>query len=105
MLLAVVETTGSALRAHVVSYCIAGEAERDIAATMVATNAHPPIVDLSNFEERKQEITQQLMDAATHSGASRRAHSGNRFRHHSCACLHRRGACVLHICATMHSVM
>jgi hypothetical protein len=30
---------------------------------------HPPIVDLSNYEERKEEITQQLMDAATNSGS------------------------------------
>ena len=29
---------------------------------------HPPIVDLANFEERKDEITQQLMKAATKSG-------------------------------------
>lgn len=29
---------------------------------------HPPIVDLANFEERKDEITQQLMNAATKSG-------------------------------------
>ena len=29
---------------------------------------HPPIVDLSNYEERKEEITAQLMHAATTSG-------------------------------------
>ena len=37
---------------------------------MVAPDDHPPIIDLSNFTERKQEITQQLMDAAKTIGAS-----------------------------------
>ena len=37
-------------------------------AAAVAPLAHPPIVDLSNYEERKEEITQQLMHAATTSG-------------------------------------
>lgn len=31
---------------------------------------HPPIVDLANFEDRKEEIAEQLMAAATNSGAS-----------------------------------
>ena len=64
-----------------------GLATRHSSDRMVATNAHPPIVDLSNFDKRKQEITQQLMDAATHSGA-RPAPSGNPFRYHSTACSH-----------------
>ena len=37
-------------------------------ACCASAQKHPPVVDLSNFEERKEEITQQLMDAATNSG-------------------------------------
>ena len=33
------------------------------------SQAGPPIVDLSNFEERKEEITKELMKAATTIGA------------------------------------
>ena len=33
-------------------------------------NDCPPTIDLANFSERKQEITQQLMDAATTKGAA-----------------------------------
>ena len=35
---------------------------------MATPAAHPPIVSLDNFEARKEEITQQLMDAAMTSG-------------------------------------
>ena len=27
--------------------------------------SHPPVIDLANFEERRSEIVQELMDAAT----------------------------------------
>jgi len=37
-------------------------------AAAVTPLAHPPVVDLSDYEERKEEITQQLMHAATTSG-------------------------------------
>ena len=43
-------------------------------SSTMATNAgieHPPIVDLSDYEERKEEITAQLMHAATTSGTLR----------------------------------
>ena len=40
------------------------------AAPCCAPGEHPPIVDLAKYEERKEEITQQLMDAATKSGTS-----------------------------------
>lgn len=37
------------------------------------SSAGPPIVDLANFEERKEEITNELMKAATTVG-TRHAH-------------------------------
>lgn len=33
--------------------------------TVAPSDEHPPIVDLANFAERKDKITQQLMHAAT----------------------------------------
>ncbi len=41
---------------------------RSSAMAIDAGIEHPPIVDLSNYEERKEEITAQLMHAATTSG-------------------------------------
>ena len=34
------------------------------------TVSHPPIVDLTNFEERRDDIVRELMKAATETGAS-----------------------------------
>ena len=39
-----------------------------VSAAAVPAGAHPPVISLANFEERKEEITQQLMHAATTSG-------------------------------------
>ena len=71
--------TGASLNAHSIALLVIQGLQpvfqvtsclRHRSSTM-ATDAgieHPPIVDLSDYEERKEEITLQLMHAATTSG-------------------------------------